>query len=83
MSEQFNLPEDFDFEQEVINFQFAMMIKMRYHLEKRLQVEEQRLREHLKEHFSDIGMVDKIINKVQLTAYRRIPGEFWQTFKTK
>lgn len=73
-----NLPDDFDFDQKVIDFQFAMMIQMRYGLEKRITLERANLRKYLKEHFTDNSYVEKIMKKVELRAYHTIPGEFWK-----
>ena len=81
MSDQFNLPNDFDFDQEVINLQFAIMLKLARQYDKRLIMEEKRLKELLRESFRDPDYIDKVYKRVYLRAYHTIPGEFWKNIK--
>ena len=81
--EEFELPADFDFDQEVINFQFGMMLQIRNGYEKRFQFEQNRLRSYLRKHSLTHNQIDKVMKKVQLTAYHTIPKEFWKNIKIK
>jgi len=76
--EQFNLPEDFDFDLEVGSIKFGLMLQYKYGYEKRYNKEVNRIRETLKEHFTDLYYVDKLMNKLILTAERTIPNEFFK-----
>jgi hypothetical protein len=76
-----DLPEQFDFDQEVINIQFALMLKLARNYDKRLIMEEKRLRAELHHYFGDSKYVDKMYNRVYLQAYHTIPGEFWKNIK--
>lgn len=78
---QLKLPADFDFQQKITDFQFAIMIKIKYGLEKRLAREEKMLHDLLHSVFTDKSYIDKIKRKIQLAAYYDIPGEFWKNIK--
>lgn len=74
------LPDEFDFDQKVIDFQFAMMLQLHPKIayEKRLNMERNSLRDYLHEHLEDPNHIEKIMKKVELRAYQTIPGEFWK-----
>ena len=76
-----NLPDDFDFDQEVINFQFAMMLHFWRGYDKRLRREEYRLRYYFREHLTDKNEIDKMMRRIELGAYHTIPREFWKNIK--
>ena len=80
-AEQFKLPEDFDFQNEVGSVKFGLMMNYRYGYEKRYEREVKRIRKELKEHFTDNFYVDKLIERIVLTAERNIPKEFYQCLK--
>jgi hypothetical protein len=69
--------EEFDFEQEVINIQFALMLKFRLNYEKRLMIEENRVRKLLLEKYQDANYANKVFKRLYMRAYQTIPGEFW------
>lgn len=69
--------EEFDFEQERINFQFALMIKIRYGLEKRYEITLKEFRERA-EKYLDEKQILAAIQKIMNSAYLTIPEGFWR-----
>ena len=69
--------EEFDFELWRINFQFALMLKMRYGLEKRY-IRVQNEFKQLASEFLDEQQTQKAIIKITYSAYLTIPEGFWR-----
>jgi len=76
--EQFNLPDDFDFDMEVGSVKFGLMLQYKYGYVKRFDKEVLRIRTSLKDHFTDLYYVEKLMNKIILTAERTIPNDFFK-----
>ena len=72
------LPEgEFEYEQERINFQFALMLKMRYGLEKRYEITLSDFRKRASVYLEP-EQVEKAIVKIIHSAYLTIPEGFWR-----
>lgn len=69
--------EEFDFEHWRIEFQFALMLKIRYELEKRYQRVQNEFRELAKPYLTE-SQTDKAIEKLMNSAYLTIPEGFWR-----
>lgn len=69
--------EEFDFEHWRIEFQFALMIKMRYELEKRYLRVQNEFRELTKPYLTD-AQTEKAIERLMNSAYLTIPEGFWR-----
>ena len=69
--------EEFDFEHWRIEFQFALMLKIRYELEKRYIRVQNEFRELTKDYL-DEQQTNKAIEKIMNSAYLTIPEGFWK-----
>jgi hypothetical protein len=69
--------EEFEFNHWRVEFQFALMLKMRYGLEKRLIMTEQRFRE-MASLYLESEQMDHAIEKIMNSAYLTIPEGFYR-----